>query len=87
MRGRSGERGSGISVLAARHDDDDDLKKSNKFLNLDLEIWLDCKIPFQTKGDDLYNSGVCFFYINYKKRVQGFNKSSVLLLHTHDMDM
>ena len=26
MIGRSGERGSGISVLAARHDDDDDLK-------------------------------------------------------------
>ena len=24
MTGRSGERGSGISVLAARHDDDDD---------------------------------------------------------------
>ena len=24
MRGRSGERGSGISVLAAWHDDDDD---------------------------------------------------------------
>ena len=26
MIGRSGERGSGISVLAARHDDDDDDK-------------------------------------------------------------
>ena len=25
MIGRSGERGSGISVLVARHDDDDDL--------------------------------------------------------------
>ena len=25
--GRSGERGSGLSVLAARHDDDDDIKK------------------------------------------------------------
>ena len=24
MIGRSGERGSGVSVLAARHDDDDD---------------------------------------------------------------
>ena len=33
MIGRSGERGSGISVLAARHDDDDDrsdgVKKPN----------------------------------------------------------
>ena len=26
MMGRSGERGSGISVLVARHDDDDDIK-------------------------------------------------------------
>ncbi len=25
MIGRSGERGSGISVLAVRHDDDDDI--------------------------------------------------------------
>ena len=29
MIGRSGERGSGISVLAARHHDDDDLLKNN----------------------------------------------------------
>ena len=29
MIGRRGERGSGISVLAARHDDDDDNKKYN----------------------------------------------------------
>ena len=29
MIGRSGERGSGISVQAARHDDDDDLKSYN----------------------------------------------------------
>ena len=28
MIGRSGERGSGISVLAARHDDDDDAFRS-----------------------------------------------------------
>ena len=27
MIGRSGERGSGISVLAARHDDDDDFSQ------------------------------------------------------------
>ena len=29
MRGRNGERGSGISALAARHDDDDDDGKMN----------------------------------------------------------
>ena len=37
MIGRSGERGSGISVLAARHDDDDDCLKnfdSNEFYSL-----------------------------------------------------
>ena len=36
MIGRSGERGSGISVLAARHDDDDtnlNSLKSNLVLN------------------------------------------------------
>ena len=32
MIGRSGERGSGISVLAAQHDDDDDIfVNGNKF--------------------------------------------------------
>ena len=30
MIGRSGERGSGISVLAARHDDDDDISGKNR---------------------------------------------------------
>ena len=30
MIGRSGERGSGISVLAARHDDDDDETSINQ---------------------------------------------------------
>ena len=29
MIGRSGERGSGISVLAAQHDDDDDIQYNN----------------------------------------------------------
>ena len=28
MIGRSGERGSGISVLAARHEDDDELSRT-----------------------------------------------------------
>ena len=30
MIGRSGERGSGISVLAARHDDDDDSRRNTR---------------------------------------------------------
>ena len=34
MIGRSGERGSGISMLAARHDDDDDLLNLLHLLNL-----------------------------------------------------
>ena len=33
MIGRRGERGSGISVLAARHDDDDDEKILEKVHN------------------------------------------------------
>ena len=32
MIGRSGERGSGISMLAARHDDDDILPKAPALL-------------------------------------------------------
>ena len=34
MIGRSGERGSGISVLAARHDDDDDYNSTRMDLPL-----------------------------------------------------
>ena len=34
MIGRSGERGSGISVLAARHDDDDDIANKQRTANL-----------------------------------------------------
>ena len=34
--GRSGERGSGISLLPARHDDDD---KKNKALNDQIQIF------------------------------------------------
>ena len=37
MIGRSGKRGSGISVLAARHDDDDDI----------------CKIPYRRQKDEI----------------------------------
>ena len=38
MIGRSGERGSGISVLAARHDDDEYKlsKKGGKIMNLHI---------------------------------------------------
>ena len=38
--GRSGERGSGISVLAARHDDDDDMYEEDLALN--NQQWLIC---------------------------------------------
>ena len=36
MIGRSGERGSGISVLAAQHDDDDDIHKRLISVLIDL---------------------------------------------------
>ena len=39
MIGRSGERGSGISVLAARHDDDDELWEMI-MLNSIISVWL-----------------------------------------------
>ena len=41
MIGRRGERGSGISVLAARHDDDDDIfpkSKVNVIARLEFEL-------------------------------------------------
>ena len=40
MIGRSGERGSGISGLAARHDDDDEVKNSSvtgRTMNISVE--------------------------------------------------
>ncbi len=41
MIGRSGERGSGISVLAAQHDDDDDDDDINKinYLYQNIEVF------------------------------------------------
>ena len=50
MIGRSGERGSGISVLAARHDDDDD--------DLPTVKWLQVLI-FNTDVSIQYNSFIC----------------------------
>ncbi len=42
MIGRNGERGSGISALAARHDDDDDdeLLEIEMFRHLDYVLML-----------------------------------------------
>ena len=37
--GKSGERGSGISVLPARHDDDDDDLIAREVLGLDSNTW------------------------------------------------
>ena len=47
MIGRNGERGSGISALAARHDDDDDdnaskLIRSLLFLPVGLDLERKC---------------------------------------------
>ena len=53
MIGRSGERWSGISVLAARHNDDDDMFISSYMLfNLPIDRWTKgCILPFPKKGD------------------------------------
>ena len=50
MIGRSGERGSGISVLAARHDDDDDDIKAK--INTALKI---CKCGLRIDRDERIN--------------------------------
>ena len=43
MIGRNGERGSGISALAARHDDDDDDDSANKWLMLNWIVSVACR--------------------------------------------
>ena len=54
MIGRSGERGSGISVQAARHDDDKSHKigkKDNRFLKpyiLQIKVLTPIKINFES---------------------------------------
>ena len=47
--GRSGERGSGISVLAARHDDDDDYIRNLSFFTLSIRNYLLINIQINLK--------------------------------------
>ena len=71
MIGRSGERGSGISVLAAWHDDDDDdIKKTLK----------QKKIFFDINKPNKVMSSVIFFCVSKE------NKISIGLLHLFYMD-
>ena len=52
MIGRSGERGSGISVLAARHDDDgDDYKQAFRNESVSQRYWT----PGRSKVSHLYS--------------------------------
>ena len=55
MLGRRGERGSGISVLAARYDDDDDESKSKVKLVTTVEG--DPKAPFSISTTPRYRRG------------------------------
>ena len=43
---RSGERGSGISVLAARHDDDDDRLNTTNIVLPHRKLWHHVKVNF-----------------------------------------
>ena len=64
MIGRRGERGSGISVLAAGHDDDDNLSKQSK-----VTSYLPCVVIPKTFKIVLDSS-----FLNthqYKVRIQG----------------
>ena len=60
--GRSSERGSGISVLAARHDDDDDLKSGHRFDFPPLTTVTLCKHP-SFLYICLYDICIYFMYI------------------------
>ena len=57
MIGRSGERGSGISVLAARHDDDDDSSTCPEVWVYKIRIIL---LYFCRSNKNVY--GFCFFF-------------------------
>ena len=61
--GRSGERGSGISVLAARHDDDDD----------DLDWW-----PLNKCNLRLVNINDYFIYIPNLHFIASFNSANCM---------
>ena len=54
MIGRSGERGSGISVLPARHDDDDDAANSSHLVLVSEETNTMTKFNFS----DIFQSGL-----------------------------
>ena len=50
LTGRSGERGSGISVLAARHDDDDDDIYNIEHWTLSFELFPHIQLNFEIIG-------------------------------------
>ena len=67
MIGRRGERGSGISVLAARHDDDDDLGSSVASTEKDIDTrltkaWTAIKRLSIIWKSDLTNKMKCSFF-------------------------
>ena len=57
MIGRSGERGSGIPVLTARHDDDDDiaLNRISTHTHTHTYIYIYYRNLFQTKNKTDYD--------------------------------
>ncbi len=71
MIGRSGERGSGISVLAARHDDDDDLRY---FYDNDLHKETIFHYPYITKNEP--HQPDCFSFMTCCSLVNSLNANS-----------
>ena len=65
MIGRNGERRSGISAQAARHDDDDDYSTLSSLLEFEL------RSPF--------NKFPCFFVLAFKISVDSWKFSMILL--------
>ena len=66
--GKSGERGSGISVLPARHDDDDDNRSNIPHTkNLDavirFEVFLSYKIIYTVSSHSFYSVILSYLYI------------------------
>ena len=71
--GKSGERGSGISVLPARHDDDDDISKDLWLLLIYYYVRFSLKSEWQQVSSD--------FQTPWLPLCRNFGKELVILFH------
>ena len=87
MIGRSGERGSGISVLAAQHDDDDDYQMFIKIsFNIHLKLSEEEQLGFFPMILNLESSKKCYLSLHFgflleKRNFSELKKKKMLYFH------